>query len=192
MSADDTVRQKIEQHKQAILLMSQSDAEMTQAVPSGAISTVLADNPVIQELKQLCEQAETIKAERYVIESELRNSNASLSQRFMSALAESGAINADDLTDEELINLYGDLTAQINESSDRQESLLANLQRCSQEFSHLKKSGAAEQQRETILASMSSAYEGFMEVNSNLEEGTKFYSDLTQDLISRLIRLGIA
>ena len=137
MSADDTVRQKIEQHKQAILLMSQSDAEMTQAVPSGAISTVLADNPVIQELKQLCEQAETIKAERDVIESELRNSNASLSQRFMSALAESGAINADDLTDEELINLYGDLTAQINESSDRQESLLANLQRCSQEFSHL-------------------------------------------------------
>ena len=129
MSADDTVRQKIEQHKQAILLMSQSDAEMTQAVPSGAISTVLADNPVIQELKQLCEQAETIKAERDVIESELRNSNASLSQRFMSALAESGAINADDLTDEELINLYGDLTAQINESSDRQESLLANLQR---------------------------------------------------------------
>ena len=54
MSADDTVRQKIDQHKQAILLMSQTDAELTQAVPSGAISTVLADNPVIQELKQLC------------------------------------------------------------------------------------------------------------------------------------------
>ena len=85
------------------------------------------------------------------------------------------------MTDEELINLYGELTGQINESSDRQESLLANLQRCSQEFSHLKKSGAAEQQRETILASMSAAYDGFMEVNSNLEEGTKFYSDLTQE-----------
>jgi len=183
MSADDTVRQKIDQHKQAILLMSQSDAELTQAVPSGAISTVLADNPVIQELKQLCEQAETLKAERDVIESELRNSNASLSSRFMAALADSGAINAEDLTDEELINLYGELTGQINESSDRQESLLANLQRCSQEFSHLKKSGAAEQQRETILASMSAAYDGFMEVNSNLEEGTKFYSDLTQLLL---------
>ena len=95
MSADDTVRQKIDQHKQAILLMSQSDAELTQAVPSGAISTVLADNPVIQELKQLCEQAETLKAERDVIESELRNSNASLSSRFMAALADSGAINAE-------------------------------------------------------------------------------------------------
>ena len=95
MSADDTVRQKIDQHKQAILLMSQSDAELTAAVPSGAISTVLADNPVIQELKQLCEQAETLKAERDVIESELRNSNASLSSRFMAALADSGAINAE-------------------------------------------------------------------------------------------------
>ena len=52
-----------------------------------------------------------------------------------------------------------------------------------------KKSGAAEQQRETILANLSGAYDGFIQVNSNLEEGTKFYSDLTQLLLRLQPRL---
>ena len=60
---------------------------------------------------------------------------------------------------------------------------MANLQRCSQEFQLLQKSGAAEEQRTKILNGLQSAYDGFCELNSNLEEGSKFYSDLTQILL---------
>ena len=133
------VRTRIDEHKDSIILMSKTDDELAAVVPSGSISSVLSGNPVIEELKNLCEQAETLKAERDVIEAELRSSNSNMTHRFMTALSESGAINANDMADDELITMYADLTGQINDSADRQESLLANLQRCSQEFSMLKK-----------------------------------------------------
>ena len=82
--------------------MSKTDEELALAIPSGSISSVLSGNPVIEELKGLCEQAETIKAERDVIESELRNSETNMTHRFMNALNESGAINAADMADEVL------------------------------------------------------------------------------------------
>ena len=44
-----------------------------------------------------------------------------------------------------------------------------------------KSSGGNE--RETVLKNISSAYDAFMELKGNLEEGTKFYNDLTEILV---------
>merc|ERR1711892_810565 len=183
MAADETVRQKLDTHQPSLLLMSGTDEQLAAAVPSGSISAVLSGNPIVRELTTLCEQAETMKAERDVIESELRNGQSNMTQQFLTALAQDGALDTETMVGGEMINLYGDLTAQINDSSDRQESLLANLQRCSQEFQHLQKSGAAEEKRTTILNGLQSAFDGFTELSSNLEEGSKFYADLTGILL---------
>ena len=55
-----------------------------------------------------------------MIESELRNSESNMTQQFLSALAQDGALDTEAMVGEQLINMYGELTSQINESSDRQ------------------------------------------------------------------------
>ena len=55
-----------------------------------------------------------------MIESELRNSESNMTQQFLSALASDGALDTEAMVGEQLINMYGELTSQINESSDRQ------------------------------------------------------------------------
>ena len=55
-----------------------------------------------------------------MIESELRNSEANMTQQFLTALAQDGALDTEAMVGEQLINMYGELTGQINESSDRQ------------------------------------------------------------------------
>lgn len=67
MSADNTVREKLETHRHAMLLLSGTDEALSAAVPSGSISSVLSGNPVIAELKQLCEQAEALKVDLFDI-----------------------------------------------------------------------------------------------------------------------------
>jgi len=61
MSADNTVRGKLEEHRFGMQLLSGTDEALSSTIPSGSISSVLSGNPVIQELKQLCEQAEALK-----------------------------------------------------------------------------------------------------------------------------------
>ena len=48
-------------HKNGLILLSGNDEELARAVPSGSMASVLNGNPVIEELKQLCEQAESMK-----------------------------------------------------------------------------------------------------------------------------------
>ena len=61
MSADNTVREKLDAHREGLFLLSGTDESLAQAIPSGSMASVLSGNPVITELKQLCEQAEALK-----------------------------------------------------------------------------------------------------------------------------------
>ena len=45
-------------------------------------------------------------------------------------------------------------------------------------------SGAAEGERETLLKMVAASNDVFMEITDNLREGTKFYNDLTQLLVT--------
>lgn len=183
VEADSIVKQKIEDNARGLELLSGTDDQLNEAFPSGSVANVLSDNPVIKELKTLCQQSDALKNERDVIESELRGATVTMNIEFCHALQEQGVINAEEMSDDKLESAYAELVGQINDSADRQESVLANLQRCSQEFSMLKKSGAAEEERQKVLGQINSAYDSFRELCSNLEEGTKFYNDLTNYLL---------
>lgn len=183
VEADSIVKQKLEDNARGLELLSGTDDQLNEAFPSGSVANVLSDNPVIKELKSLCQQSDALKNERDVIESELRGATVTMSIEFCQALQEQGVINAEEMSDDKLESAYAELVGQIDDSRDRQESVLANLQRCSQEFSMLKKSGAAEEERQKVLGQINAAYDSFRELCSNLEEGTKFYQDLTNYLI---------
>ena len=51
------MRQKIETHRAALTLMSGTDEALKAAVPSGSISSVLAENPVVQELTKVSDSS---------------------------------------------------------------------------------------------------------------------------------------
>ena len=55
-------------------------SEIEKALPAGSPTAALQGSPVIAELKQLCEQVETIKAERDVIETEIKDAKCDMSE----------------------------------------------------------------------------------------------------------------
>lgn len=69
-----------------------------------------------------------MKAERDVIESELKSSTIDMKDKFLSALANDGAINEPALSMENLGATFGPLQKQVKESIQKQEGLIERIQ----------------------------------------------------------------
>uniref|UniRef100_A0A4W5KGC2 ALIX V-shaped domain-containing protein n=1 Tax=Hucho hucho TaxID=62062 RepID=A0A4W5KGC2_9TELE len=61
--------------------------------------------------------------------------------------------------------------------------LVVSPQASHQEFSKLKQSNSEANDREEVLKKLASAHDSYVEITSNLREGTKFYNDLTEILL---------
>jgi programmed cell death 6-interacting protein len=178
VAADKVVRQKFENNSRYIELLSKSPSELHAAIPAGG-ENVQSSSAVIK-LRHLMESVETIKAERDVIESELKSATVDLKSQFLSALAADGAVDPQ-LVISEVGKSLNPLQKQVAESKARQETLISDIQQAHQQFTA--ESGAGSNQRDQILSHLATAYDTFTELQHNLKEGTKFYNDLTQLLI---------
>jgi programmed cell death 6-interacting protein len=79
--ADQTVRQKFESHREAVVLLGKQVAEIQAAVPkAGALSPRVQGSQCVQDLRGLMEEVMTLKAEREVIERTLRENIADISK----------------------------------------------------------------------------------------------------------------
>ncbi|XP_034935914.1 programmed cell death 6-interacting protein [Chelonus insularis] len=178
VAADTTIREKFEAHREGMEILSLDEGQLTSAIPSG--SAVQESSAVVQ-LRKLMEDVETLKAERDVIESELKSATTDMKATFLSALAKDGTIDEPNLSVENIGKIYGPLTSQIRDSAARQESLVAEIQSAHAAFTREQSgSGSA---RESTLCKLAAAYDAFKELKNNLQEGTKFYNDLTQLLV---------
>ena len=205
VEADNKVRQKVRDHRQKIELLTRADGDITKALPSatGSLSSGVISSAPTKRLRELMEQVEGIKNEREVIESELKSvAFTEMKSKFLKALSEDGAINEGALSAESLGQVYGPLQKQVRDSKVRQESLLTEVQRANQDFVQLKSSAACggSSQRESFMSELAAAHDAFFEVLNNvsvswhstssnvffsqLNEGTKFYNDLTQLLVN--------
>nr|XP_002123877.1 programmed cell death 6-interacting protein-like [Ciona intestinalis] len=180
--ADAIIRGKYEDNKEGISLLCLPPDQLKNAIPSSSPVAALKGHPVVQELKQLCEQVNTLKAEREVMETELRSASYDMTDKFMRVLAEEGCINEESISPGELDRIYQPLIEQVNDSSGRQESVLANLQRANEQFAVLK-SGGGQNKREDVLKKISAAFDRYEELTAHLREGNKFYNDLTELLL---------
>lgn len=178
VTADKVVREKYENHKEGMEILSLDENELARAVPQG--SAVQESNVVLQ-LRKLMEDVETLKAERDTIESEFKSAVNDMKTTFLSALAKDGAIDEPNISVENLGKCYGPLQKQVRENIARQEKLVADIQNCHTEFTN--EQAGAGSSRETMLCKLASAHDAFKDLKSNLTEGAKFYNDLTQLLV---------
>ncbi|CAD1468990.1 unnamed protein product [Heterotrigona itama] len=175
---DEVVREKYENHKEGMEILSFSDNDLINTVPTGS---AVRESHTVAQLRKLMEDVETLKTERDVIESELKCATTDMKATFLSALAKDGGIDEPNLSVESIGKTYGPLQKQVRDSVARQEQLIAEIQKCHTAFT-AEQSGSGSA-RETMFCKLASAYDAFKELKGNLNEGAKFYNDLTQLLV---------
>ena len=72
-----------------------------------------SNSPAVSKLRKLMDDVEAIKAEREVIENELKNANFDMREEFLRALAADNAINEPALSTEKLGYVFKDLQKQV-------------------------------------------------------------------------------
>ncbi|XP_050540794.1 programmed cell death 6-interacting protein [Daktulosphaira vitifoliae] len=181
-SADKMIREKFDSQKRAIHLLSEGQEAIQSVLPAASNSGVnFANSTAADKLRHLMEEVEIMKNERDVIETELKCASTDMKSKFLNALAEEGTINEGNLSTESLDQSYAHLQIQVRDSLIRQETLLSHIQVVNTEFCKEKSSGG---QREALFKDLAAGYDVFNELQNNLMEGTKFYNDLTEILIT--------
>uniref|UniRef100_A0A3Q0T210 Programmed cell death 6-interacting protein n=1 Tax=Amphilophus citrinellus TaxID=61819 RepID=A0A3Q0T210_AMPCI len=183
VQADQVVRDRYSTHCDMIALLCKPENELNAAIPSANPTKTLQGSEVVNVLRSLLAQLDEIKKERETLEGEIKAVTFDMSITFLTALAQDGAINEEQLSLVQLDQLYGIYNQKVQASLRTQEELLGKVQTSHQEFSSLKQSNADTNQREEVLKKLASAHDSYVEISSNLREGTKFYNDLTEILL---------
>ncbi|KAG7268850.1 LOW QUALITY PROTEIN: hypothetical protein CRUP_011299 [Coryphaenoides rupestris] len=152
--ADQVVRERFNTHCDMIALLCKPENELNAAIPSA--------NP-----------AKTLQGS----ETEIKAVTFDMNGRFLMALAQDGAINEEVLSLDQLDQQYGQYNQRVQTTLRRQEELLSQVQTAHQEFSGLKQSNAEANTREEVLKKLASAHDSYVEISSNLSEGTKTERD---------------
>ncbi|XP_026475185.1 programmed cell death 6-interacting protein [Ctenocephalides felis] len=177
--ADNTVKQKFQTYLEGMELLSKSNEELRAAIPSGG--PCVSDCQSVTTLRNLMETVETIKAERDVIESELKSATFDMKNAFLRALAEDGTINEPAMSMQNLGQIMTPLQEQVKDSVSKQEQLIKDIQEAHAQFTN--ETGAGTNSRDVKMKQLAAAYDAFTELENNLKEGTTFYNNLTQLLV---------
>lgn len=101
-----------------------------------------------------------------------------MKSEFLQVLAKDGTINEPALSIPQIGKVLQPLQAQVQDSIQRQQTLVSDIQEAHQQFAGA--SGSSSTSRDGLLSELATAYDSFIELQNNLKEGTKFYNDLTQ------------
>ncbi|XP_044027624.1 programmed cell death 6-interacting protein isoform X1 [Siniperca chuatsi] len=183
VQADQVVKDRYNTHCDMIALLCKPENELNAAIPSANPTKTLQGSEVVNVLRSQLAQLEEVKKEREILEGEIKAVTFDMSTAFLTALAQDGAINEEQLSLPQLDQLYGAYNQRVQASLRTQEELLGQVQTSHQEFSSLKQSNTEANQREEVLKKLASAHDSYVEISSNLREGTKFYNDLTEILL---------
>ncbi|CAF0737435.1 unnamed protein product [Rotaria sp. Silwood1] len=182
--ADKVVQEKYRMNRDAIVLLSKQTHEIADELPAATAAGALRDSFVVRELHRLMDNVASIKAEREVIESELKNTDSDgVRVRLIAAFQQGNHNDENSVVVHEIESLYTPLRQQVSESLSKQEQLVENIRRASQQFQNEKQGNESSEIREEMLKNLARAYDAYQELLNNLKEGTKFYNDLTPLLL---------
>lgn len=91
--------------------------------------------------------------------------------KFLTALKEEGVIDEASLSDAHLSLIFDPLKEQIEESLQAQQQLVAKIREAHQAF--VQECGQDSSGRDGMLGQLASSYDAYIELESNLTEGTK-------------------
>ncbi|XP_034455456.1 programmed cell death 6-interacting protein isoform X2 [Hippoglossus hippoglossus] len=183
VQADQVVKDRYSVHCDMITLLCKPVDELNAAIPSANPTKTLQGSEVVNVLRSLLTQLDDMKMERETLEGEVKAVTFDMSATFLGALAQDGTFNEEQLSLSQLDQLYGTYNQRVQATLRTQEELLGQVQTSHQEFSSLKQSNSEANQREEVLKKLASAHDSYVEISSNLREGTKFYNDLTEILL---------
>uniref|UniRef100_A0A1W7RIJ2 Programmed cell death 6-interacting protein n=1 Tax=Agkistrodon contortrix contortrix TaxID=8713 RepID=A0A1W7RIJ2_AGKCO len=183
VQADKQVKERYQSHRDTISLLCKSEQELNAAIPSANPAKTIQGSEVVNILKSLLASLDEVKKQREQLENDLKSVNFDMTSKFLTALAQDGALNEEAISVTELDNLYGGLTHKVQETLKKQEELLNSIQNSHQEFSKMKQSNNESNLREEVLKNLAIANDNFVELTANLKEGTKFYNELTEILL---------
>ena len=103
------MKEKLSTHMQGMKALAGGESVLAQQLPSGAGGS---GGSSTSRLKALMEEVETLKAERAVIESELKGTNPDMKTVFLQAAA-NGALNEPVLSVQSLGRSFGPLQQQV-------------------------------------------------------------------------------
>lgn len=180
INADKTVREKFEQSREGIEILSMSQDELAIKIPSASSEQDSHNSSAAQRLRTLMIEVNKTKADRDVVESELCSATINLKEQFLDALAADGTINEPAISMSEIRRVLTPLQNQVQESLSRQEILVQDIKETHQKF--VSETGTKRASNE-LFSQLAVAYDVFSELQKNLQDGVKFYNDLTQLLI---------
>ena len=103
------MREKLDGHMDGMRALAGGEAMLSQKLPSGAGGS---GGNTTNRLKELMEDVETLKAERQVIESELKSTNPDMKTVFLQAAA-NGSLNEPLISAQSLGRAFGPLEQQV-------------------------------------------------------------------------------
>lgn len=180
--ADQVVQEKFQKFRYSIVLLGGSENELSGNIPQGSTGTACTTAPEVTTLRKLMREVDRLTSEREVIEFELKSATVNIKQQFLQAMQADGAINEAAMTAEALGQALGALQQRVRESLSTQESLISQIQSAHQEFT--RRIGGGGDKREDMLKNLAAAHSAFNEIMGNLDEGLKFYGELTNLLLN--------
>lgn len=83
---------------------------------------------MVNILKSLLVSLDDVKKQREQLENDLKSVNVDMTTKFLTALAQDGALNEEAISVTELDRIYGSLTHKVQETLKKQEELLSSIQ----------------------------------------------------------------
>ncbi|OQR67538.1 programmed cell death 6-interacting protein-like [Tropilaelaps mercedesae] len=187
VAADQVVQEKFQRHRYSIMLLGGSENELSGNIPQGSTGTSIMGASEVANLRDLMKEVDRLCSEREVIEFELKSATVDMKQQFLEALSADGAINETAMTAEALGQALGPLQQRVRESLSTQEALIPKIKSAHQEF--IRRTGGSGDKREDMLKNLAAAHSAFNEIMGNLNEGLKFYQELTNLLLNNQTKI---
>lgn len=182
--ADQIVYRKLDTWAKIIDILALPEQELEQSVPGSESSESASHGrEAVEQLRRLMDEMdEHLVMRRQIIDKAKRISNAddispALLKKAAQLTAKSPVIKIDPAQFEELfaeeLRKYDDLLMQIDQQDERQGQILRELAQVHQEYCTARENESATAKRERALQNLSQAYQKFVEIRNNLQEGLK-------------------
>lgn len=186
-TADDKIREKFRNHEREIALLSSDNKQaIADAIPSGYQGHNYSNSPCVLKLKQLMSDVTALKQQREDLENKFKMADfESIKNKFIESVNNDSSFNDTAMIAESLGAVFGPMQKEARESKEKQETLVKEVRVSNEDFVELKGgSQSSASQRDAFFSRLAAAHDAFNDLLRHLQEGTKFYNDLTQLLVA--------